>query len=134
MSEKRNTEEYREELEGKNAFTRHNFFELEYAAADRAAYRLEIRPESRNPYGIVHGGALYAMADNAAGAAVHTDGGSYVTQHGDLHFLANQKSGIIRAEARVRRRGRVTCLASVDITGEKGKLLATGEFTYFRIE
>ena len=117
-----------------NAFTRHNFFELETVEQDRAVYRLDIRPESLNPYGMVHGGALYTMADDAAGAAAHTDGRHYVTQHGDLHFLKNQPSGTIRAEGRVRRRGKATCLAMVDITNEAGELLATGQFTYFCID
>ena len=44
---------------GANAFTDYNFIRLETAEPDRAVYRLEIRPESRNPYGMVHGGALY---------------------------------------------------------------------------
>ena len=117
-----------------NAFTRHNFFELETVEQDRAVYRLDIRPESLNPYGMVHGGALYTMADDAAGSAVHTDGRHYVTQHGDLHFLKNQDSGTIRAEGRVRRRGKATCLAQVDITNEAGELLATGQFSYFCID
>ena len=117
-----------------NAFTRHNFFELETVEQDRAVYRLDIRPESKNPYGMVHGGALYTMADDAAGAAVHTDGRHYVTQHGDLHFLKNQPSGTIRAEGRVRRRGKATCLAVVDITNEDGELLATGDFSYFCVD
>ena len=117
-----------------NAFTRPNFFELATVEQARAVYRLDIRPESKNPYGMVHGGALYTMADDAAGAAVHTDGRHYVTQHGDLHFLKNQPSGTIRAEGRVRRRGKATCLAMVDITNEAGELLATGQFTYFCID
>ena len=117
----------------KNAFTAHNFYEVETLEKDRAVYRLDIRPESLNPYGMVHGGALYTMADDAAGAAVHSDGRYYVTQNGDLHFLKNQGSGVIRAEGRVRRRGKATCLVEVDITNEAGELLATGQFTYFCI-
>ena len=117
-----------------NAFTRHNHFELEAVERDRAVYKLEIRPESKNPYGMVHGGALYTMADDAAGAAAHTDGRHYVTQNGSLHFLKNQPSGIIRAEGRVRRRGKATCLAVVDITNEDGELLATGDFSYFCVD
>ncbi|MCF2663740.1 PaaI family thioesterase [Oscillibacter valericigenes] len=117
-----------------NAFTRHNFFELETVERDRAVYRLDIRPESKNPYGMVHGGALYTLADDAGGAAVHTDGRHYVTQHGDLHFLKNQPNGTIRAEGQVRRRGKATCLAIVDITNGAGELLATGQFTYFCID
>ena len=118
----------------KNAFTAHNFYELETLEKDRAVYRLDIRPESLNPYGMVHGGAIYTMADNATGAAAHTDGRFYVTQNSALHFLRNQSEGIVRAEARVRHRGKSTCLVSVDITGENGILIATGEFTFFCID
>lgn len=117
----------------KNAFTEHNFYELEAIEEDRAVYRLDIRPESLNPHGMVHGGALYTMADDAAGAAAHTDGRYHVTQHGDLNFLKNQSSGVIRAEGRVRRRGKHTCLVEVDITNEDGELLATGQFSYYCI-
>ena len=117
-----------------NAFTAHNFMELESVEPDRAVYRLEIRRESCNPYGMVHGGALYTLADDAAGAAAHSDGRHYVTQHGNLHFLDNRARGTVRAEGRVRRRGRSTVLVAVDITDETGTLLATGEFSYFHVD
>ena len=116
-----------------NAFTAHNFMELETVEQDRAVYRLEIRKESTNPYGMVHGGALYTLADDAAGAAAHTDGRRYVTQHGDLHFLSNQSAGVIRAEGRVRRRGKTTCLVQVEIVNEAGTLLASGQVSFFCI-
>ena len=45
---------------------------------DHAVVRLNIKPESKNSYGMVHGGAIYAMADNATGFAAHTDGRNYV--------------------------------------------------------
>ena len=119
---------------GSNAFTAHNFIELESVEPDRAAYRMEIRPESRNPFGMVHGGALYTMADDAAGAAAHSDGRHYVTQSGSLHFLDNRAHGIIRAAGTVRHRGRSTVLVAVEITDEKGSLLAAGEFSYFCVD
>ena len=118
----------------KNAFMLHNHIELESVEQDRAVFRLEIRPESRNPYGLIHGGAIYTMADNATGTAAHTDGRYYVTQTSALHFLRNQATGVVRATAWVRHRGRSTVLTSVDITGEDGKLLATGEFTFFCVD
>ena len=117
-----------------NAFTDHNFIRLESLEPDLAVYCLEIRPESRNPYGMVHGGALYTMADDAAGTAAHSDGRHYVTQSGDLHFLDNRAHGVIRATGTVRHRGGSTVLAVVDITGEDGTLLATGEFSYFCVD
>ena len=119
---------------GANAFTDHNFIRLESAEADCAVYRLDIGPESRNPFGLVHGGALYTLADDAAGGAAHSDGRHYVTQHGDLHFLDNRAHGTIRAAGRVRHRGRSTVLVDVEITDESGALLATGAFSYFCVD
>ena len=117
-----------------NAFTDHNFIRLESLEPDLAVYCLEIRPESRNPYGMVHGGSLYALADETAGTAAHSDGRHYVTQSGSLNFLDNRSRGVIRAEARVRHRGRSTVLVEVEIHSEDGSLLASGTFTYFHVD
>lgn len=118
----------------RNAFMLHNYMELKFVEPDRAAFTLKIRPESCNPFGMVHGGAIYTLADNATGAAAHTDGRLHVTQTSALHFLRNQASGTVQATAQVRHRGKTTCLVAVDITGEDGKLLATGEFTFFCVD
>ena len=123
-----------EDLMRGNAFMFHNYIEMESAERDKAVFKLVIRPESKNPYGIVHGGAIYTMANNAAGAVAHSDGRYYVTQTSSLHFLRNQAEGVVRAEARIRHRGKSTCLVDVDITGEGNILLATGQFTYFCVD
>lgn len=117
-----------------NTFMHHNYMELEFLEPDHAVFKLEIRQESRNTFGMVHGGALYSLADNATGCAAHTDGRHYVTQGSSFNFLRNQPSGTIYADARVRHRGGTTCLIDVDITGEGGMLLATGSFTYFCVD
>lgn len=83
---------------------------------------------------MVHGGNLYALADEAAGTAAHSDGRHYVTQNGTLNFLNNRPRGIIRAEAKVRHRGRSTVLIDVEIRSEDAALLATGTFIYFRVD
>ena len=126
--------EWLKEQERKNGFTVYNHIEMVLAEPDHAVFRLHIRPESKNSYGMVHGGAIYAMADNATGFAAHTDGRNYVTQTSALHFLRNQPEGEIQADARVRHRGRSTCLVAVDILGEDETLLATGEFTFFCVD
>lgn len=120
----------RERIKG-NGFMVYNHMELETVEPDYAVFRMEIRPESKNVFGMVHGGAIYALADNATGSAAHTDGRHYVTQNGNLHFLRNQAEGNIRAIARVRHRGRSTVLVLVDVVGDGGTLLATGEFSFF---
>jgi len=37
-----------------------------------SAAAVEVRPALLNPNGVVHGGALFTMADTAMGAALHT--------------------------------------------------------------
>ncbi len=123
-----------QELTGGNAFAAFNHLELEHVEPDYAVFRLAVRPESKNPFGFVHGGMLAGMADNAAGYAAHTDGRTYVTQASHLNYLHNQAGGVVRAEGRVLHRGKTVCLVRVDITGEGGVLLATGELTYFCVD
>ena len=119
------------ELLKKNNFINHNFIELEHVERDYAAFRLRIRPESINSYGVVQGGVMYTMADIATAAAAFTDERVYVTQTGTLHYLRNLSEGTIRAVARVRHRGRSTALMDVEVTDETGALLAAGDFTFF---
>ena len=122
------------EKEQNNKFVVHNFIKMESVTKDEAVFSLNIREESKNSFGMVHGGAIYAMADNAAGFVVHTDGRHHVTQTSALHFLRNQSEGTVKATARVRHRGNTTALVAVDITGDNGKLIATGEFTFFCVD
>ena len=123
----------KEKLE-RNSFMNHNYMELHFLDPDHAVFKLDIREESRNTFGMVHGGALYALADNATGCAAHTDGRHYVTQGSSFNFLRNQPSGTVYADAKVRHRGGTTCLIDVELTGEGGKLLASGTFTYFCVD
>ena len=48
-------ETMRERLK-KNQFMSYNHIELEHVEPDYAVFRLDIRPESRNIFGMVHGG------------------------------------------------------------------------------
>ena len=123
-----------EDLTARNAFAVFNHLEVEHVERDYAVFKLDIRPESKNPRGFVHGGLLAGMADNAAGYAAHSDGRVYVTQSSHMNYLHNQAEGVIRAAGRVLHRGRTVGLVRVDITGEDGALLATGELAYFCVD
>ena len=116
---------------GTNRFGVHNGVTLIHVEPDHAVTGLTVGPETLNPYGAIHGGAFFAMADSAAGAAARTDGREYVTQCADVHFIRNQGSGTVRAESSVIHRGRATCLVNVEIKNEEDKLLAAGTFTFF---
>lgn len=118
-----------------HAFMNINHIRLAEAELNCAVTVLDAGADSLNPYGFVHGGALYTMADCACGAAARTDGRKYVTLSSSFNFLhSGSKGDSIRAEAKVRRRGRTTCYVDVDLTNDRGELLASGNFTFFCIE
>lgn len=114
----------------------YNHITLKEWSQDRAVVQLDVNEDNLNQHGITHGGVLYTMADCAAGIAALTDGRPYVTISSSFNFLRSSKEGEhIEAVGVVRRRGRSTCYAEVEITsGVTGKLLATGTFTYFCVE
>lgn len=92
---------------------------------------MEMGPNSLNPYGMLHGGAIYTLADCAGGTACRTDGRNYVTLDGIIHFIHSARSGVITAVGTVIHRGRTTVLTEIRITDQNGTLLATGNFTFF---
>lgn len=118
----------------RNPFMDYNAVKLKTAEGNRAVCTLELRPESRNPYGYAHGGAIYTIADDAAGYAAHAGGGTYVTQSSAMYFVGNQAAGTLTGTAEVRHRGRRTCVVDIRVTGENEKLIATGTFVYFRVD
>lgn len=113
-----------------NAFRILNDYDLVSLEHDKAVFRLELHPESLNTYGLPHGGILFAIADEAGGAAAHTDGRFYVTQNCSFNFLKTQSHGILYAMGQVRRRGKAVVLVETDVINETGDLLATGQFSY----
>lgn len=129
-----NEEICRQALERENPFMKYNHMEIEAVEQDRAVLRLDIRRESTNPYGYVHGGMLCSLADDVTAIAAHTDGRAYVSQSCSIYFIKNQKPGTIRAEARVRSRSPMTALVEVSITGQEGQLLVSGTYTMFCVD
>ena len=96
---------------------------------------LEVRPALLNPNGVVHGGALFAMADTVMGAALHTTlaPGEYcATVEIKIHFLQPVRKGRIRCSTRVVQRGRrIAVLESHLSVGRKQVAQALGTFAIF---
>ncbi|MFA5912672.1 MAG: PaaI family thioesterase [Burkholderiales bacterium] len=96
---------------------------------------LEVRPELLNPNGVVHGGALFSMADTVMGAALHTTlepGEFCATVEIKMHFLQPVSKGRIRCSTRVVQRGRrLAVLESHLSVGRKQVAQALGTFAIF---
>jgi uncharacterized protein (TIGR00369 family) len=105
--------------------------ELVEVAEGLARVRLTLRPELRNSFGIMHGGALGALVDSAGGLAVLSTGvdGPIPTVEYSLNFLAPVDAGAVTAEGRLLRRGRRIAVSEVTVTDEAGRLIAKGLVT-----
>lgn len=90
----------------------------------RSEVRLAIRPHHKNDLGIVHGGVLMALADEAIGLAAFSTvppGIALVTAELHVHFLVPAREGVLVARGQVWRAGRRL------VTGEAVIQLETGE-------
>ena len=114
-----------------NAFVRHNGIEITDITPEHVSARLTMTPESCNPYGFLHGGGYFTMADAAGAYLARADGRAYVTLSCGMNFIRSITAGTAFAEAALRHRGRGTCVVSVDVTDADGRLLASGDFTYY---
>ena len=114
-----------------NPFMAYNHIEVGPVSRDHAQVYLDIRPESTNIYHVVHGGALFTMADCCAGLCARTDGRDYVTQDASVQFIRNVSRGRITATAAILSRGRRVCVVEVRITAPQGTLLFHGVYTMY---
>ena len=96
-----------------------------------AVVTLDADDRHLNPYGTVHGGAIATLVDVAMGGAVAAAGAEApVTIEMKLTYLEPGRPGEVRAEAKVRKRGKRLTIVEAEVT-QDGELvaLALGTFT-----
>lgn len=92
---------------------------------------LAVGPDSRNPSGHVHGGALVTLADTVAGCCACSRGGDCVTANESFEFLRPADGPKIFCRATPKKMGRRLCVIQVELTDSQGQLVAAGTFTFF---
>ncbi len=97
--------------------------------------RIKYKEELLNPYGMLHGGSLYSLADIVAGSVACMCGCFVTTVSGTMNFLLPAvKTEYVYCEAEQLRMGRHLAVFSVRIKDDNGKILDSGEFTFFVTE
>ena len=103
-------------------------FKLGAYTKDKVEATLEARPEVSNRAGVMHGGAIMALADTLGGAgtiANMPEGASTVTIESKTNFFAAIKIGdTAHAECTPLHRGRTTMVWQTKIVRGDGKLAA----------
>ncbi|MBI2487821.1 MAG: PaaI family thioesterase [Deltaproteobacteria bacterium] len=87
------------------------------------------------PYGIVHGGALFSLADSAIAIAIVSvvePDKKLLTVEMKINYLAPVKEGLMEAEAKILRRGRIIP-SEVDIMNNN-TLVAKAIATYIILD
>lgn len=91
---------------------------------------LRAGPNSINPHGMIHGGAMATLADTVAGCCACSKGGQCVTASSSMEFLRPAR-GDLFCEATPKKLGRKLSVIQVSIADRLGKTVATGTFTFF---
>ncbi len=98
-----------------------------------AVATMPVAPKVLQPFGIVHGGAMAALAETvtsyATYIAVADDGMVAMGQSNSASFLRPITKGTITATARSRHRGRTTWIWDVELTDDEQRLCALVRMT-----
>lgn len=94
-----------------------------------------VTEEDTNPLGVPHGGLYFTMADNACGFAMSTHGYVAVTVNSTFNFMRGAQIGDhLTAEAAEVKVGKTIAVYEARVTNQSGDLIATGTFTFFRMD
>ena len=115
-------------------FSYENGVTVTHVEPGRAEGVLEVGPNSINPHGNVHGGALSTLADTVGGCCACSKGGVCVTASSSMEFLRPANGSMITCIATPKKLGRTLAVVHTDLFNDSEKLVATGTFTFFMVE
>ena len=101
---------------------------LESASADEVVGGFDWAEERCTAGGVIHGGALMALADSVGavcGFLGLPPGATTATTSSTTHFLRAVREGRVTATARPLHRGRAQVVVRTDLTDAQGRLVAT---------
>ena len=106
--------------------------ELTEAGGGRATARLTLREHHLNGLGIVHGGALFTLADLAFAAAVNSRGRAAVAIHCTISYLKAAQGEWLLAEAQEVSCGPKIASYLIRITDSSGEIVSLFEGMAYR--
>jgi acyl-CoA thioesterase len=108
----------------KDEFARLAGLEIVETSPGRAKVKMTVGPQHLNGMGVVHGGAIFTLADYAFAAACNSHGFAAVAVNASISFLKAVRSGVLTADAaEPADPGKLgTCI--IRITDESGELVA----------
>jgi acyl-CoA thioesterase len=95
-----------------------------------ARVSMQMKPEYQNFNGMVFGGIISAVADQAFAYATNSVVNPNVASQFNIHFIAAAGAqDELTAECRVLKSGKRVCISEIKVTNREGKLIATATGT-----
>lgn len=107
---------------------------IEEAGAGTAVVTMPITDVHMNGMGAVHGGAIFSLADFCFAVASNSHGRAAMAINCSISFFKGVKSGVLTATAREQHLGNRVAGYLMEITDEKGALVASMQAQVFRTQ
>lgn len=110
--------------------------EVVRAEKGRAVICMEVHPHHLNLFGLVHGGVIATLIDNAMGLVVvqSCPDEKTVTAQMNIHYLKSESKGVLTCEAELIHSSRRTLTLQSSVLGDDGELLAWGSGSFRRVK
>ena len=116
-----------------NGFMSYNGLYIVEAKENYVKIGVDITEKSLNPFGIVHGGLIYTLADSAMGIALATTGKSGVTLNSTIDYLTPGKGKKLIADTEIVKDAKSIVVFRVNIKDENDTLVSVASGTYYII-
>jgi len=116
----------------KDRFAKHNGIYLVEASPGFAIAQMEVRDFHLNSVGVIHGGALFSLADFAFAVASNAHGRVALAIDAGISFFKALNSGVLTATAKEISINNRLGTYLIDITNENEELIATFKGTVYR--
>ena len=127
-------EYYKDAVRKDTGFVHNNNIEVVEVGEDYAVMEATITEESKNLYGIVHGGFIFGLADSVCGLACFATGRSAVTVDANINYFHSVKSGKLKAVAKGIKVGKSISTYEARIYDDKEELIAISNVNYYYID
>ncbi|WP_303238088.1 PaaI family thioesterase [uncultured Bilophila sp.] len=123
-------------LETHDHFVAHNGITIEDADYDYGKVSLALDEHVTNSLGMLHGGAMFTLADMAFGLAANFDqeDGTMISTNATISYMKSAKTGPIVAEARLANGGRHLATYEVKIYDGQGTYIACAMISGYRLD
>lgn len=120
-------------IDKQNDFLKHNDIIIEKSDKNCSKVKLYITNKTLNPYGIVHGGLIFALGDTVMGVTCRSTGRDAVTLDANINFIKPGKGSFLLAVSEVVKMGKNTSVLKANIYNDKDELIAIMNSTYYFI-